>query len=270
MIASVRSQRGRQHMVIRRRLDRIKLSQPPFSSCVDPAPKVGAGLRLPDVCQPNQRLATTRPKPAREWKLDTDGDGLGLDDFVNRSGSFQMLRKSTGAGADQVLTGLGATGEIDREIVLQLGARRPLGHPRRFEDALGLAARSLEVLDRNGHRSIPVLNLGFLSPVVGFLVQIVTQFIVRSYISSVIDSMYRLSERREAASPADWEHLPMLTRARLSHPANPTRLEGQRAGAARFLVRWRDPVAAHWRRPERHQQLEQRDGPPGPTRLCSC
>ncbi len=54
-------------------------------------------------------------------------------------------------------------------------------------------------------------HLGFLSHVVRFLVQIVTQFIVRSYIGSVIDGMYRLYERREAASPADWEHLPMLT-----------------------------------------------------------
>ena len=161
---------------------------------------------------------TTRndtPEPAREWKLDTHGDGLGLDDFVNRLDSFQMLRKSTGADADQVLTKLGATSEIDREIVLQLGAKRPLGHPLRFEEAHGLAVRSLEVLDRNGHRSIPVRNLSFLSPVVGFLVQIVTQFIVRSYISSVIDDMYRMYERREAASPADWEHLPMLTRARI-------------------------------------------------------
>ena len=154
-------------------------------------------------------------KPEREWKLDVDGDGLGLDDLVGRLDSFQMLRKSTGADADQVLTELGATSKIDREIVLQLGAKRPLGHPRRFEEAHGLAVRSLEVLDRNGHRSIPVPNLGFLSHVVRFLVQIVVQFIVRSYISSVIDSMYRLYERREAASPADWEHLPMLTRARI-------------------------------------------------------
>ena len=154
-------------------------------------------------------------KKERDWKLDSDGDGLGLDDFVNRLDSFQMLRKSTGDEADQVLNELGATSKIDREIVLQLGAKRPLGHPQRFEEAHGLAVRSLEVLDRNGHRSVPVPNLSFLSPVVSFLVQIVTQFIVRSYISSVIDSMYRLYERREAASPADWEHLPMLTRARI-------------------------------------------------------
>ena len=119
--------------------------------------------------------------------------------------------------------------------MLQLGARRPLRHPRRFEDALGLAARSLEVLDRNRHHSIPVLNLGFLSPVVGFLVQIVTQFIVHSYISSVIDSMYRLSERREAASLVDCEYLPMLTRARLYNQRIRPGLKGSGLALPGFL-----------------------------------
>lgn len=151
----------------------------------------------------------------KEWKLDTDGDGLDLDDFVSRLDSLQLLRHDKGKDADDVLSELGASSEIDREIMLQLGARLPLGYPHRFEQAHGLAVRALEVLDRNGHRSIPVPKLSFLTPIVQFLVQIVTQFIVRSYIGNVIDSMHRLYERREAASPADWEHLPMLTRARI-------------------------------------------------------
>ena len=154
-------------------------------------------------------------KGDREWTLDADGDGLDLDDLVGRLDSFQMLRHSDGDKADTVLNELGASSKVDREIILQLGAKRPLGHPDRFEEAHSLAVRSLEVLDRNGHRSIPVPPLGFLTPIVQFLVQIVTQFIVRSYVGSVIDSMYRLYERREAASLADWEHLPMLTRARI-------------------------------------------------------
>lgn len=152
---------------------------------------------------------------SRERRLDPDDDGLGLDDLMNRLDSFQMLRKSSGDDADQVLAELGANSPVDRQIVLELGAKRPLGHPERFEEAHTLAVRALEVLDRNGHRSIPVPNLLILSPVVRFLVQIVTQFIVRSYIGSAIDGMYRLYERREAASPADWPHLPMLTRARI-------------------------------------------------------
>ena len=156
-----------------------------------------------------------RDEAEREFSLDTDGDGLDLDDIVNRLDAFQLVRHSKGPEADELLTELGANSKVDRDIILELGAKRPLGHPARFEEAHGLAVRSLEVLDRNGHRSIPVPNLSFLSPVASFLVQIVTQFIVRSHVSSVIDHMHRLYERREAASPADWEHLPMLTRARI-------------------------------------------------------
>ena len=151
----------------------------------------------------------------KEFSLDTDGDGLDLDDIVNRLDAFQLVRHSSGPEADELLSDLGANSKVDRDIVLELGAKRPLGHPARFEEAHGLAVRSLEVLDRNGHRSIPVPNLSILSPIASFLVQIVTQFIVRSHVSSVIDHMHRLYERREAASPADWEHLPMLTRARI-------------------------------------------------------
>lgn len=151
----------------------------------------------------------------RPWRLDADGDGLGIDDLVNRLDSFQLLRKSDDHEADKLLTELGAKSSVDRDIVLELGAKRPLGHPMRFEQAHGLAVRSLEVLDRNGHRSIPVPKLGFLSPIVQFLVQIVTQFIVRSYVGSVIDHMHRLYERREAASLPGWEHLPKITRARI-------------------------------------------------------
>lgn len=80
-----------------------------------------------------------------------------------------------------------------------------------------------------------MLNLGFLSPVVGFLAQIVTQFIVHSYISSVIDSMYRLSERREAASLVDCEYLPMLTRARLYNQRIRPGLKGSGLALPGFL-----------------------------------
>lgn len=150
-----------------------------------------------------------------DWRLDTGGDGLGLDDVVNRLDAFQLLRKTHDSEAEAVLVELGASSPVDRDIILELGARRALGHPERFEEAHGLVVRSLEVLDRNGQRSIPVPRIGFLTPIVQFLVQIVTQFIVRSYVGSIVDSMKRLYERREAASPAAYIHLPMLTRARI-------------------------------------------------------
>jgi len=150
-----------------------------------------------------------------EFTLDMDGDGLDLDDIVGRLDAFQLLRHDDGPDADKVLMDLGAKSMVDRDIILELGAKRPIGHPARFEEAHGLAIRALEVLDRNGHRSIPVPNLSFLSPVLSFMTQIVTQFIVRSHVGNTIDHLYHLYARREAASPVDWEHLPMLTRARI-------------------------------------------------------
>jgi len=161
-----------------------------------------------------EELLTEEPTKS-EFTLDMDGDGLDLDDIVGRLDAFQLLRHDDGPDADKVLMDLGAKSMVDRDIILELGAKRPIGHPARFEEAHGLAIRALEVLDRNGHRSIPVPNLSFLSPVLSFMTQIVTQFIVRSHVGNTIDHLYHLYARREAASPVDWEHLPMLTRARI-------------------------------------------------------
>lgn len=149
--------------------------------------------------------------------IQDDGDGfsLELDDLVGRLDAFQLLRKSDEGEAARVLTEIGANSAVDRDIVLELGARRPLGHPDRFPEAHSLAVRSLEVLDRNGHRSIPVPPIGFLAPVAAFLVQLVTQYIVRSYLSKVIDEMRRLYIRRESAALPGDPHLPLLTRARI-------------------------------------------------------
>lgn len=142
-------------------------------------------------------------------------DGLELDDLIGRLDAFQLFRNNDDAQADAVLADLGATSGVDRDIVLELGATRPLAHPARFPQAHALAVRSLEVLDRNGHRSIPVPKaLGFLSVVAQFLVQLVTQYLVRQYLANAIDSMRRLYIRREAATePGDVDR-PLLTRAR--------------------------------------------------------
>ena len=140
---------------------------------------------------------------------------LELDDLVGRLDAFQLLRKSDETGANEVLADMGAHSPVDREIVLELGARRPLGHPSRFPEAHSLAVRSLEVLDRNGHRSIPMPPIGFLKPIGGWLASIVTQFIVRSYLSKTIDEMRRLYIRREAAALPGDPHLPILTRGRI-------------------------------------------------------
>ena len=63
-----------------------------------------------------------------------------------------LVRKSDGAAADAILGELGASDGVDRDIILQLAAKRPLGHPERFDAAHAGAIRALEVLDRNGAR----------------------------------------------------------------------------------------------------------------------
>lgn len=144
-----------------------------------------------------------------------DGFSLELDDLINNLDAFQLFRKSDEGEAGRVLKDIGAHSDVDNDIVLELSSKRPLGHPDRFLEAHSLAVRSLEVLDRNGHRSIPVPNLKFLSPVAAFLVQLVTQYLVRSYLSKAIDEMRQLYIRREAAALPGDPHLPLLTRTRI-------------------------------------------------------
>ena len=138
-----------------------------------------------------------------------------LDELDERFESFQILRKSDSVEADKVLDDLGANDSVDREIVLELSAKRPLGHPDRFDSAFRLAVRALEVLDRNGARGVVVRGWGPFKPVGQYFVQLITRFLVRSYLASVIDSMRRLIIRREANSERDDPARIMLLRARL-------------------------------------------------------
>lgn len=160
------------------------------------------------------------PGPATAERTDLaappGGDrNLVLDELGERLERFRIFRKTDSAEADKVLEEIGAHSQVDRDIVLELSSTRPLGHPDRFAEAHALAMRSLEVLDRNGGRTVNVKRLGPLAPVAAVFVQLVARFIVRSYQSSVIDSVRLLYARREASClPGDPERV-MLARARL-------------------------------------------------------
>jgi hypothetical protein len=121
---------------------------------------------------------------------------LVLDELDEQLERFRVLRKSDPAATDTILDTLGAHTQVDREIVLQLSATRPLGHPERFEQAHALAMRSLEVLARNGGRKVPVPNVGPLCPVVAYPIQQVCRFIVRSHQKRLVDSLRDLYDRR--------------------------------------------------------------------------
>jgi len=138
-----------------------------------------------------------------------------IDEFGEKLEAFQAFRKSDSAKSESILTALGAQDDVDKDIVLELGARRPLGHPDRFPEAHALAVRALEVLDRNGARGVKVTGLGPVSPVAAFGVQQVTHLIVRSYQSTVADHMLRLYERREANAARDDPDRKLLMRARM-------------------------------------------------------
>ena len=146
---------------------------------------------------------------------DEDGPGLLLDDFGQRLTDFYSLRKTSSDEADQTLDALGANDEVDRQIFLELAAPKPLYLTDRFLEAHTLAVRSLEVLDRNGTRKPPLPRIGFLRPVLGYLVEIAAKFVVRSHLRSLTDNLLKLYIRREANSLPDDPARPLLRRARM-------------------------------------------------------
>ena len=139
---------------------------------------------------------------------------LVLDELDERLAAFNAIRKSDTTKADEILRDLGGTDPVARDIVKQLAGKRPLGHPDRFLAAHTGAVRSLEVLDRNGARGVRVAVLGPLDPIVGFLVQLVTRFIVSNHQKNLATSMQRLYARREANCLPDDPARRLLWRAR--------------------------------------------------------
>ncbi len=158
-----------------------------------------------------------------------------LDDLDQKFAAFQAFRKGDGREANDILTGLGAQDAVDRDIVLEVSAPRPLGHPERFSAAHRLVIRALEVLDRNGARSVQ-MGTGPLRPVASFLAQQVTQFIVRSHLAVVTDEMVRLYARREANAALDDPQGRMLMIARIQMERLSPGFKRNALGAAAFLV----------------------------------
>lgn len=145
-----------------------------------------------------------------------DEPNLVLDELEDRFNAFQLVRKSDELAKDDVLTDLGATSDVDGDIILELSSTWPLGHPDRFEKAHTLAVRALEVLDRNGARGVKTrAPIGPLNHVAAFLVQLVTRFIVRQHLKRQIQHIHWLYVRREANTAIDNPVRNKLRRARI-------------------------------------------------------
>lgn len=140
---------------------------------------------------------------------------LVLDELDEKLAAFNAFRKSDGAAADSILGELGASDGVDRDIILQLAGKRPLGHPEKFDSAHSMAIRSLEVLDRNGARSVKTKLPGPLNAIGAYLIQLVTRFIVSNHQKSLAQNMRKLYARREANCLPDDPARHQLRRARL-------------------------------------------------------
>ena len=146
----------------------------------------------------------------------SDDSNLVLDEIEERFHAFQLVRKSDETARANVLAELGASDDVDADIILELSSVWPLGHPDRFDSAHALAVRALEVLDRNGARGVRTrAPIGPLNHVAGFLVQLVTRFIVRQHLKNVIKHMHWLYARREANTSLDNPFRSKLRRARI-------------------------------------------------------
>ena len=140
---------------------------------------------------------------------------LVLDELEERFHAFQLVRKSDEVATAGVLEELGASDEVDADIILELSSIWPLGHPERFDSAHELVIRALEVLDRNGARGVRTrAPIGPLNHVAGFLVQLITRFIVRQHLKRLIRNIHWLYVRREANTSLNNPFRNKLRRAR--------------------------------------------------------
>jgi hypothetical protein len=173
----------------------------------------------------------------RDGAEDSDDRPLVLDELAERLERFAALRDTDSAAADAVLDELGATSDVDRDIVVELAGRSALAYPERFIEAHSLAMRALEVLDRNGGRRVRVRAAPkLLRPPAEFVVQLIARIIVRSYQSMVIDRLRDLYSRRLAwCTPGDPSRM-ALVRARLDTQRATPAYKHKDNGLPTFLV----------------------------------
>ena len=157
--------------------------------------------------------------------------------LLDRIDALRVLRADSNEEKGALLEEIGGPGKVEQEIVSELSKIKPLWLPDEFGEAHRMAMRSLEVLDRNGVRGAPMPGaLGPLKPVVGYIVQLVTRWIVRAYQNSLASNIRKLYERREAnsiwGSPA---HV-MLRRARINAVQVEQGLQSNPIGVPGFLL----------------------------------
>lgn len=160
-----------------------------------------------------------------------------LDELLlDRIDALRVLRADDDEQKGALLEQIAGSGKVEQAIVSELSKVRPLWRPDRFEEAHRLAMRSLEVLDRNGARGAKMPRIGPLAPIAGYVVGLLTRWIVKGHQNSLVTSIRKLYERREAN--AVWgspEHV-MLRRARIDAGRVEAGYQGNPLGLPTFLL----------------------------------
>ncbi len=191
-------------------------------------------MTQPDVTSSEATADTTAPTDAA---APGDADAQGIDELIlDRIDALRVLRADTVEEKGALLEQIAGSGKVEQAIVSELSKVRPVWRPDRFEEAHRLAMRSLEVLDRNGARAAKLPSIGPLKPIAGYVVGLMTRWVVKGHQNSLIGSIRKLYERREAN--AIWgspEHV-MLRRARIDATRVEPAFRGNPLGLPTFLL----------------------------------
>ncbi|MGE0601231.1 MAG: hypothetical protein AB7J35_17240 [Dehalococcoidia bacterium] len=153
------------------------------------------------------------PESARERK---PGEAI-LDDLADQlERTRRLLTSNPTSMADEALSRFGGEAENEARIAADFAAPGPLEKPERFLDAHRLALRALEILDREGARGASVsAPLGPLKPLVQRTIDVLVEYIVKSFALSTVSAMQRLYVRREPQAPRGTPERAHLAQARV-------------------------------------------------------
>lgn len=159
-------------------------------------------------------------------------DRLVVDELAEQlEQTRRLLLGRTGDAIEAALRDEAGRDAAELDITADLADRTPLAAPERFVDAHRLALHALEVLDQHGTREPPLPRLGPLGPVARAAVTFVADYIVKSYLASVVGAMKTLYTRREALCDRDAPERRMLARARVEVE----RIEGTYRGGGKSI-----------------------------------
>lgn len=164
------------------------------------------------------------------------GEGFVLDQLTASLDTLRLLREDDPQRADVMLEQFGASGQVESQMLTQLGQRPALHLSDRFPEAHRTAMRAIEVFDRNAARPPSSLRAGWLTPLATRIVQVLVTIVVRSYQRSVIEHLRRLYALREANSVPGTPEYRMLTLARRQIDRVTEDLSRRTGGLPAFLV----------------------------------